>query len=81
MLFQLNKSYIMTEPVTTIKNMEITSISQFRFLGINTTNNLKLRSHIQSLCLKSNKACYIIKSLKDLVSLYSGIHIFQNFNF
>jgi hypothetical protein len=37
-LFQLNKTYIMTEPVITFKNKEIAYTSQFRFLGINITN-------------------------------------------
>jgi hypothetical protein len=46
MLFQLNKTYVMTEPVITFKNKEISYTSQFRFLGINITNNLKWSSHI-----------------------------------
>ncbi|PNF29254.1 hypothetical protein B7P43_G10478, partial [Cryptotermes secundus] len=68
MLFQLNKSYYMSEPVITFKNMKISYTSQFKFLGVNISNNLKWSSHIQSLCLKLNKVCYIIKSLKDVVS-------------
>jgi hypothetical protein len=60
----------MSEPVIIFKNIKINYISQFRFLGINITHNLKWSSHIQSLCLKLNKACYIIKPLKDVVSLY-----------
>jgi hypothetical protein len=70
MLFQLNEMYVMTEPVIKFKNKEITYASQFRFLGINTTDNLKWSSHIQALCLKLNKVCYIIKSLKDVASFY-----------
>jgi hypothetical protein len=57
-----------TEQVITFKNKEITYTSQFRFLGISITNNLKLSSHIQALCLKLIKVCYIIKFLKDVVS-------------
>jgi hypothetical protein len=68
-LFQLNKSY-MSEPVIIFKNIKMNYTSQFRFLDINITNNLKWNSHIQSLCLKLNKVCYIIKSLKYVVSLY-----------
>jgi hypothetical protein len=41
MLFQLNKSYYMSEPVITFKNMKISYTSQFKFLGVNITNNLK----------------------------------------
>jgi hypothetical protein len=38
MLFQLNKTYVMTEPVIKFKKKEITYTSQFRFLGINIIN-------------------------------------------
>jgi hypothetical protein len=58
----------MIEPVNVLKNMEITS--QLRFLGISIRNNLKWSSHIHFLCLQLNKACYITKSLEDLVSFY-----------
>jgi hypothetical protein len=62
----------MTEPVIKFKNKEITYTSQFRFLGINITNNLKWSSHMSymALCLKLNKVCYITKSLKAVVSFY-----------
>jgi hypothetical protein len=61
MLFQLNKTYVMTEPVIKFKNNDITYTSQFRFLCINITNNLKWSSHIQALCLKLNMVCYIMR--------------------
>jgi hypothetical protein len=51
-------------------------MSQFRFLGINITNNLKWSSHIQALCLKLNKVCYITKSLKDVVSFCTVRNIY-----
>jgi hypothetical protein len=70
MLFKLNKLYVMTKPVITFKDKEITYTSHFKFLGINITNNLKCSLHIQSLSLQLNKVCYIIKSLKDVVSPY-----------
>jgi hypothetical protein len=76
MLFQLNEVYVMTELVITFKNKEVTYTSQFRFLGINITNNLKWSSHIQALCQKLNKVCYIIKSLKDVVSFYILLNIY-----
>jgi hypothetical protein len=60
----------MTKPVITFKNTDITYTSQFKFLDVNITNNLKWSSHIQSLCLQLNKVYYIIKSLKDVVSSY-----------
>jgi hypothetical protein len=80
MLFQLNKLYVMTKPVITFKNTNITYTSQFKFLGVNITNNLKWSPHIQSLCLQLNKVCYIIKSLKDVVSSYIFRYILSNFN-
>jgi hypothetical protein len=79
MFFKLNISCCMSEPVITFKNMKIMYTSQFSFLGVNITNNLKWSAHIQTLCLKLNKVCCIIKSLKD-VSLRSGMYILPNFS-
>jgi hypothetical protein len=70
MFFQLNKLHDSIEPVITFKNVIINYTSQFRFLGINITHKLKWNVHIQSVCAKLNKVCYIIKALKDEVSSY-----------
>jgi hypothetical protein len=51
MLFKLNKLYVMTKPVITFKDKEISYTSHFKFLGINITNNLKWSLHIKSLSL------------------------------
>jgi hypothetical protein len=68
MFFQLMKPYDMIEPVITFNNMNITSTPQYSLLGVHIANNLKWSSHIHSLCPKLNKVCYIINSLKDVVS-------------
>jgi hypothetical protein len=68
MFFQLMKPHDMSEPDITFKNMKITYTSQFGFLGVNIANNLKWSSHIHLLCPKLNKVCYIINSLKEVVS-------------
>jgi hypothetical protein len=47
------------------------------FLGINITNKLKWNIHIQSVCKKLSKMCYIIKALKDKGSP----HILRNVYF
>jgi hypothetical protein len=82
MLFKLNKLYDMSEPVIIFKNIQINYTSQFRFLGINITHNLKWISLNQSLCFKFNNVCYFIKSLKNAVSLYilKNIYILPNLN-
>ncbi|PNF34312.1 hypothetical protein B7P43_G15814 [Cryptotermes secundus] len=77
MLFQLKKPHDISGPDIIFNNIKIKYTSQFRFLGINITQNLKWSVHIQSLCSKLNKVCYIIKSLKDEVSL----HILRNIYF
>jgi hypothetical protein len=68
MFFQLMKPHDMIEPVIIFNNMKITYTSQYSFLGVHIANNLKWSSHIHSLCPKLNKVCYIINSLKDVVS-------------
>jgi uncharacterized protein YlzI (FlbEa/FlbD family) len=70
MFFQLDKLHDSIEPVITFKNLKINYASEFRFLGINVTHKLKWNVHIQSVCAKLIKVCYIIKALKNEGSLY-----------
>jgi len=52
MLFHLNKTCNVVMPTIVIKNFEISYTSEGKFLGINTSNNLKWNTHIQFLCSK-----------------------------
>jgi hypothetical protein len=52
-------------------NMEFTYCSQLKFLGLYITEHLDWKSHIQDLLLNLSRIYYIIKSLKDIVSLQS----------
>jgi hypothetical protein len=77
MIFPLNKIQDCIEPDITFKKVKINYTSQFRFLGIDITNKLKWNIHIQSVCKKLSKMCYIIKALKDEVCP----HILRNVYF
>ena len=47
MLFHLNKTYKLVMPKVVFKNVEISYPSEFKFLGINISNNLKWNTYIQ----------------------------------
>jgi len=47
-------------------NNIISCCSEFKFLGMNVTENLDWHIHVQSLCGSLGKIYYIIKSLKDM---------------
>jgi hypothetical protein len=67
-LFHLNKNNKTMESNIVFNNSVISFMPEFKFLGINITSNLRWSTHIQSLCLKLSKVCYIIKSLRDDLS-------------
>jgi hypothetical protein len=48
--------------------MDITYKSELQFLGIYITENLKWSIQIKSLSPKLSKVCYVIKSLKEVMS-------------
>jgi hypothetical protein len=64
MLFHLNKTCKLVMPKVVFKNIEISYPSEFRFLGINISNNLKWNTHIWILCSKLSKVSYMILSLR-----------------
>jgi hypothetical protein len=68
MLFHLNKNNKIMESNIVFNNSVISFMPESKFLGINITSNLRWSTHIQSLCLKLSKVCYIIKSLRDDLS-------------
>jgi hypothetical protein len=59
----------MYRPVICLKNRELIYSSTIKFLGINLSDNLSWTNHTQIVCLKLNKALYLIKSLRVSVSL------------
>jgi hypothetical protein len=67
MYFQLIKIRNCIEPDITLKKVKFNYTSQFRFLGINITNKVKWNIHIQTMCKKVSKICYVTIALKDEV--------------
>ncbi|PNF39982.1 hypothetical protein B7P43_G15963 [Cryptotermes secundus] len=57
------------KPELYLNNKKITYTANLKFLGIYITENLSWSSHIHHLVQKLNKTIYLIKSLRDLVSL------------
>jgi hypothetical protein len=45
--------------------------SELKFLGIHITENPKWNVHVKQLCPKLSKVCYVIKSLKEVMSPYT----------
>ena len=69
-------------PKLSFKNVEISYTSEVKFLGINTSNNLKWNTHSQFLCSKLYKVSYMILSLKgDLSLVMLGNTYFKKFQF
>jgi hypothetical protein len=61
--------YSFVKPKTMYNNMEFSYCSQLKFLGSYITEHLDWKSHIQDLLFNLSRIYYIIKSLKDTVSL------------
>jgi hypothetical protein len=57
-------------PAICVCNREVLHSSTAKFLGIEISENLSWKNHIQHLCPKLNKAVYLIKSLRNSVSLW-----------
>jgi hypothetical protein len=58
------------------KNMNIAYKSEIKFLGINITENLKWNVQLNKLCQKLSKMCYVIKTLKEVMSPYMIRYIY-----
>ena len=56
-------------PVIRLFNRELVYSSSVKFLGIDISENLSWLNHTQYICLKLSKALYLIKSLRNSVSL------------
>jgi hypothetical protein len=68
-LFFQGRSNSISRPTVCLSNKEITYASNVNFLGIHTADNLSWAIHTQHLSPKLNKALYLIKFLRDSVSL------------
>ena len=53
------------------ENRQISSIHSTKFLGLVTDNNLSWHCHIDQMIPKQNKASYVIRSLKMVLSFES----------
>lgn len=58
-------------------NMDTVYKPDSKFLGIHSTENMKLNVHVRSLSSKLSKVCYNIKSFKEVMSP----HAIRNNNF
>jgi hypothetical protein len=56
-------------PIFCFNNEAITYTSNVKFFGIYISENPSWATHIKYLCHKLNMALYLIKSLRDVVSL------------
>jgi hypothetical protein len=68
-LFQGRGPSLIHRPVLYLNNKEITYLSNLKFLGIYITEKLSWATHVQYLCQELNKVLYLIKSLRDSVSI------------
>jgi hypothetical protein len=67
--FQGRSPRLILKPDLFSNSKEITHTSNVKFLGIYITNDFSWASHILYLTQILNKSIYLIKSLRDLVSL------------
>ena len=67
----LTKSTNATDPHISYKNRQISSIHSTKFWGLVIDDNLSWHCHIDQMIPKLNKASYVIRSLKPLLSFES----------
>ena len=95
LLLNLEKTYLLqfltkntnaTDLHISYKNRQISSIHSTKFLGLVIDNNLSWHCHIDQMIPKLNKASYIIRSLKPLLSFeslkmvyFSTVHAFISY--
>jgi hypothetical protein len=67
-LFHSRQGRDLIEPQIKFGKIEIAYKSETTFLGMHVGKHMDWNAHIKSLSAKLNKACYMIKSLKDAMS-------------
>jgi uncharacterized protein YqgQ len=70
MSFHNGQPHLPVKPVVTFNIVTMAYTSEMKFLGIRITDTLKWHSHIQLLANKLSKVAFMIKSLKEILSLY-----------
>jgi uncharacterized protein YqgQ len=69
MSFHNRQPHFLAKPLVTFKNTTVAYTSETNFLGIQITDSLKWYSHIQLLANKLSKVAFMIKPLKEILSL------------
>jgi hypothetical protein len=69
MLFHNRQSQFLVKPSVTFNNTTMDYTAETNILGIQITDTLKWHSHIQLLASKLSKVTFMIKSLKEILSL------------
>jgi hypothetical protein len=69
LFFQGRGSRLIDKPELYLNNKKILYTTNIKFLGIYITENLSWALHLHHLMQKLNKAVYLIKTLRDFVSL------------
>jgi len=64
MTISFKKKPNVLEPIV-IKGSEIETVTSFKLVGLNISNNLKWDVHVDSICSKGNQRVYFIKKLKQ----------------
>jgi hypothetical protein len=70
MSFHNGQPHLLVKPLVTFKKLTMTYTSEMKFLVIRITDTLKWHSHVQLLANKLSKVAFMIKSLKEILSLY-----------
>jgi hypothetical protein len=76
MYFHNRHHYLCEKPRVVYNDKEINYCSQSKLLGLHITENLNWKIHIQNLYLNLCHIFYIIKSLKDTISLQMILYIY-----
>ena len=69
MSFHNGQPHSLVKPSVAFNNITVVYISETRFLRIQIRDSLKWHSHIQLLANKLSKVTFMIKSLRDILSL------------
>jgi hypothetical protein len=69
MSFHNGQPHLLAKPLVTFNNTTVAYTSETNFLGIKITDSIKWHSHIQLLANKLSKVTFMMKSLKEILSL------------
>jgi hypothetical protein len=69
MSFHNRQTRFPVKPLFTLNKMTMDYTAEMKFLGIQTTDTLKWHPHIQLLASKLSKVAFVIKSVKEILSL------------